>query len=573
MAASGQSKLTGAGVIIYENYYVNSVTNLKGPAVILFRNKHTGRYEDPGGNLDPGETPKQAAVRELAEESLGTFKLPMTVLKDQWSIRHINYMGYFVNVAGYIKTDSYADNHRLAKNMFEPLNSANEHLLETTDMQRFFVKDLLRDMKNAGADGSFFTTTASGTPPKANVHILGRTKGLIRKADVEGFFDNEDFTGTPVRAVPFKGFTFQSGDVYGRAGLVSDSAVEQALVESKGDVNKAIEALSGARTKASAMKDREERERKKLEQLGTGGSNDGTGKISRSARRTQNTRGTKKFVKQFEDLSLTPFGPPAPYEPKAGPRPKPSAKMPGSKELSTRVTKEKRLSVNNTGKERRVIQGNKVYSQGMGPDAGSPKPVTSLPIFRQRWKTVLTTVDADGTPFITPCRKSTFAGFSSDPAARREAKEFVDSVMCLRRNAESSSSSSDDDTETDEESEKGAVGVLKTIRDESERREHRLLRNLQNDVASYMTRNRAESEKYDADMKRERATRIQRALPPRPDVDLTGQPAPPVDPVFRSRMGHGERVSLDSDDDDWKNGQRVNEMASARTRESVRTKW
>jgi hypothetical protein len=387
------------------------------------------------------------------------------------------------------------------------------------------------------------------------------------------------------------------------AGLISDSAVAQALVESKGDVNKAIEALAGARTKASAREEWEERERKKLEQLGTGGSNAGTGKISRSARRSQNTRETKKFVKQFEDLSLTPLGPPAPYEPKAGPRPKPSAKMPkpsakmpGSKELSTRVTKEKRLSVNNTGKERRVIRGNKVYSQGMGPDAGSPKPVTSLPIFRQRWETVLTTVDADGTPFITPCRKSTFVGFSSDPAARREAKEFVDSVMCLRRDAESSSSSSEDDTETVEKLENRAVRGLETMLDKAARREQRLtieaarreqrrLQKIEDRATLNMMGAEADRKKDEADLQNakreaaarqaERAVRIQRSLPPRTDVDLTDQPPSAADPEFRPSYRHGQKFSLDSDDDDdddWQKGKRVDEVANARTRKSVRTK-
>lgn len=40
-----------------------------GPTVLLVLNRYRGCWELPGGLIDPGETPHQAAVRELAEET------------------------------------------------------------------------------------------------------------------------------------------------------------------------------------------------------------------------------------------------------------------------------------------------------------------------------------------------------------------------------------------------------------------------------------------------------------------------------------------------------------------------
>lgn len=37
--------------------------------VVLHRHKRTGTWLQPGGHIDPGETPAQAAVRETAEET------------------------------------------------------------------------------------------------------------------------------------------------------------------------------------------------------------------------------------------------------------------------------------------------------------------------------------------------------------------------------------------------------------------------------------------------------------------------------------------------------------------------
>jgi hypothetical protein len=386
------------------------------------------------------------------------------------------------------------------------------------------------------------------------------------------------------------------------AGLISDSAVAQALVESKGDVAKAIEALAGARTKESARREWEMKQARKANKrlkhspskLHPGGTNAETVEISDSneKRRLKNEMDSEAFRKQFEALRL------APKEPNAGPRAKPE-----SKELSTRVTK-KRIPVNNTGKVRRILMPDgKFHHQGMGPDAGPPKRVTSLPIFRQRQDTVLTTVDVDRKNVITPRRTSTFAGFSSDPTTKKTAMGLIASVMF-------GESFSEDDTETVEELEKGVVGVLETMLDEAARREHRLTieaarreqRRLQkiedratlNMMGAEADRKKDETDienarleaerekaerdgldraKYIADKKarrekaeRERAERIRQARLPQPDVDLTGQP------VFRTRIDHGTSISLYPDDDDWQKGKRVNEMASARTRKSVRTK-
>ncbi len=48
---------------------------LRGPEVLLIRKKRglgAGKINGPGGRLDPGETPLQAAIREVEEELLVT---------------------------------------------------------------------------------------------------------------------------------------------------------------------------------------------------------------------------------------------------------------------------------------------------------------------------------------------------------------------------------------------------------------------------------------------------------------------------------------------------------------------
>lgn len=41
----------------------------RGDDLLLVRNRHRECWELPGGGIEPGETPRQAAVRELREES------------------------------------------------------------------------------------------------------------------------------------------------------------------------------------------------------------------------------------------------------------------------------------------------------------------------------------------------------------------------------------------------------------------------------------------------------------------------------------------------------------------------
>ena len=58
---------SGANVILIKN----------GKVLLLLRSKgwKTGSWGPPGGHIDPGESPKQAAVRETYEESGLTVKV------------------------------------------------------------------------------------------------------------------------------------------------------------------------------------------------------------------------------------------------------------------------------------------------------------------------------------------------------------------------------------------------------------------------------------------------------------------------------------------------------------------
>ena len=49
-----------------------------GDRVLLIRHKRLGKWLPPGGELEPGETPLEAAIRELREETGLTGTFPIT---------------------------------------------------------------------------------------------------------------------------------------------------------------------------------------------------------------------------------------------------------------------------------------------------------------------------------------------------------------------------------------------------------------------------------------------------------------------------------------------------------------
>jgi hypothetical protein len=65
--------ITGAGILVVE-FYKN--TN----CYVLFRSPHSKEYNDPGGLIDPGETPQESACRECREETANLLKFNVSGL-------------------------------------------------------------------------------------------------------------------------------------------------------------------------------------------------------------------------------------------------------------------------------------------------------------------------------------------------------------------------------------------------------------------------------------------------------------------------------------------------------------
>ena len=78
--------------MICKTYPLGTLTGLKyvvvlsrcGDRILLSRHKQRATWETQGGHIEPGETPGQAARRELYEES-GALHYRMTPLCDYWA--------------------------------------------------------------------------------------------------------------------------------------------------------------------------------------------------------------------------------------------------------------------------------------------------------------------------------------------------------------------------------------------------------------------------------------------------------------------------------------------------------
>ena len=162
---------TGAGVILLENY-----RNKQGKhalAVILFRNKHNNTYQDGGGNIDPGETLKDAAVRELKEESANLFRLSEDSLKGCPEYDHQGtYRAYALKVqhtAGIQSAYYYENVEKLAAHPDTP-----NCWKETNKMARFYIDEIRKGLTN---QGDLQCLDANGN----RCVIFGRTKACIRE--------------------------------------------------------------------------------------------------------------------------------------------------------------------------------------------------------------------------------------------------------------------------------------------------------------------------------------------------------------------------------------------------------
>lgn len=161
------TNITGAGVILIENYRIN---NKYEPCVILFRNGISGKYSDAGGFVDRGETVKQAAARELKEESLNLFRINPNKLK--YAVTHQSYMCYFLGIRGPIFSTYYHHNRKILHSPRVP-----PEWRETDDMIRITIQQFIK------SGGLVYSGDIATMDTKGNrVIILGRTKACIREA-------------------------------------------------------------------------------------------------------------------------------------------------------------------------------------------------------------------------------------------------------------------------------------------------------------------------------------------------------------------------------------------------------
>jgi hypothetical protein len=180
---------TGAGVFLIENYRNNANTRTED-AVILFKSRHSYRYEEGGGGRDPGEDLRKTATRELKEESLNTFRLDHNILRNQDAYRHQTYVGYFVKVRGPapghgIASEDYNHNLGRINHYHQQLGQEVPHdWRETNRMVRVYINDLIQGAGTPGGQnihnvaGNMSVNDANGN----KITIDGRTKALLRMA-------------------------------------------------------------------------------------------------------------------------------------------------------------------------------------------------------------------------------------------------------------------------------------------------------------------------------------------------------------------------------------------------------
>ena len=180
----------GAGVVLVEHYVSRHPQTRQivksGIAVILFRDRKTGRFTDAGGATDPGETAEGCATRELTEESAGLFRIN---LEDAHVAKYRVFLssGYTAFVVPVrhrmgIKKGLYMRNATDIASTDAPY-----FLKETDDMRRFFVNDLVSRgfmSCNSKKASSMAMPDAYGS----QCFISKRTACVLQKAFSAGLF-------------------------------------------------------------------------------------------------------------------------------------------------------------------------------------------------------------------------------------------------------------------------------------------------------------------------------------------------------------------------------------------------
>lgn len=158
-------KFDGAGVFIIEKYF----NGKKWVNCITLFGKKGGKFDDPGGHIDKGETPEKAAYRELREETANLITIDKHFLKKSYYVNVKRYKCFIVYVKGLSKKQYYVNRKHI------DMKCKRAHSWkETNEMIRVPIKNMLH-MINLGNNYVYDT---DGIKRK----IRGRTIGIFKRS-------------------------------------------------------------------------------------------------------------------------------------------------------------------------------------------------------------------------------------------------------------------------------------------------------------------------------------------------------------------------------------------------------
>jgi hypothetical protein len=164
--------LSGAGIFIIEKY--------KNKIVAVLFGKKNKEYNEPGGVIDPGETPEETACRETREETSNLIKIDPTIIKKiSYPIKLHKYMSYVIYIQNLSFRDYYHNNNLITNKC----NKVKHHFwMETNSVIRIELKTLI---KNALNNNNIMNDINEKT-----VMVRGRTLGIAKLLVDTNFFQN-----------------------------------------------------------------------------------------------------------------------------------------------------------------------------------------------------------------------------------------------------------------------------------------------------------------------------------------------------------------------------------------------
>ena len=168
--------------------------------MILFHDRSSGKYCDPGGVVDPGETRLQCAQKELREESLGLFRIDLTKANST-EVKPWTYYSSFVVAVQCPGTGIHKDMYDSNKAFIDGLTGVPREWRETDGMTRFYVDTLVaHGVSTARGD-------LDGVPDVYGTlqNIQGRAKGCIRDAIALGLMQPAAWTTLRIDAACAEG--------------------------------------------------------------------------------------------------------------------------------------------------------------------------------------------------------------------------------------------------------------------------------------------------------------------------------------------------------------------------------